>query len=92
MCEDDENNEPVDVPKNVLEDFPVEHLSDGFRVQTARQMFIIRPKESSAENWVGQIVEVMFGDPDDVDEEEERDYSDFLEGYNEVTSDKPEDA
>ena len=48
---------------------------------------MLKPKESSAENWVEAITEVMFDDADaEVSPDNEiRDYDDFLTGYNDVT-------
>ena len=89
-----DEDEPVDIPKDLLEGFAVESLSDGFEVMTARHQYILRPKESSAEAWVEQITEVMFDNPDDDNpppDDEVRDYNDFLVGYNEtVPDDEPE--
>ena len=71
----------------------VDALEDGFEIRTARHLYVLKPKESSAENWLEAITEVMF---DNADEEippdaEERDYDDFLIGYNDVkASDEPE--
>ena len=90
-----EEDETVDIPKNLLEDFAVEQLSDGFEVLTARHKYVLKPKESSAEDWVEQITEVMFDHQDDEipPDDEARDYTDFLAGNNDIVpSDKPEDA
>ena len=90
-----EEDESVDIPKNLLEDFAVEQLSDGFEVKTARHNYILKPKESSAEDWVEQITEVMFDNADDdiPPDDAARDYNDFLAGNNDIVpSDKPEDA
>ena len=90
-----EEDETVDIPKNLLEDFAVEQLSDGFEVLTARHKYVLKPKESSAEDWVEQITEVMFdnADEDIPPDDAARDYDDFLAGNNDIVpSDKPEDA
>jgi len=85
------NEEDVvtEIPDALKEGFVDDALTDGFEIETARQRYILRPKESSAEAWVERITEVMF---DDVDTEvppddETRDYGDFLVGYNGVTGD-----
>ena len=57
--------------------------------------YILKPKESSAEDWVEQITEVMFDNADDdiPPDDAARDYNDFLAGNNDIVpSDKPEDA
>jgi len=79
----------VDIPEALREGFVDDALSDGFEIRTARNLYILRPKESSAEAWVERITEVMFDDIDgDVPPDDEtRDYNDFLIGYNTVTGD-----
>ena len=87
--------EAVDIPQSLLEGFAVDSLEDGFEIRTARQLYVLKPKESSAENWVEAITEVMFENADadgQVPADDEiRDYDDFLIGYNDVkASDEPE--
>jgi hypothetical protein len=88
-----EEGEAVDIPKDLLEGFAVESLSDGFEIRTARHQYILHPKESSAEDWVEQVTEVMFDNPDDehvAPDDETRDYNDFLVGYNDTVPDDQE--
>jgi myosin heavy subunit len=84
-----EDDMGVEIPDELKEGFVDDKLSDGFEIRTARQLYILRPKESSAEAWVERITEVMFDDQDgDVPPDDEtRDYNDYLVGYNAVTAD-----
>merc|ERR1719473_1734833 len=50
-----EDDVTVEVPEALREGFFDDALSDGFEVRTARQLYILRPKESSAEAWVERI-------------------------------------
>ena len=76
----------MDIPEKLLEGFSVDTLSDGFEIRTARQVYQLKPKETSAESWIEAITEVMFDDGDaGAGDEENRDYNDFLTGYNDVT-------
>ena len=54
--------EVVDIPPALLEGFSVDALTDGFEIRTARQLYMLKPKESSAEAWIEAITEVMFDD------------------------------
>ena len=86
--------ETVDIPQSLLEGFAVEELEDGFEIRTARHLYVLKPKESSAENWVEAITEVMF-DADEgeiANDEEVRQYGDFLVGYNDVVGETGEAA
>lgn len=86
--------ETVDIPPSLLEGFAVEELEDGFEIRTARHLYVLKPKESSAENWVEAITEVMF-DADEgeiANDEEVRQYGDFLVGYNDVVGETGEAA
>ena len=80
--------EVVDIPPALLEGFSVDALTDGFEIRTARQSYMLKPKESSAEAWIEAITEVMFDDGGEEPAQDEalRDYGDFLTGYNEVTA------
>ena len=75
-----------EIPAALTEGFVDDALADGFEIRTARQLYILRPKESSAEAWVETITEVMFDNADDEipPDDETRDYNDFLIGYNDV--------
>ena len=89
----DDELEVVDIPAALREGFVDDQLADGFEIRTARQVYQLRPKESSAEAWVEHITEVMFQSNEEVDEEEARDYNDHLVGYNDVVaSNDPESA
>ena len=52
--------EEVDIPQSLLEGFAVDSLDDGFEIRTARQVYKLKPKESSADVWIEAITEVMF--------------------------------
>ena len=41
------------------------NLEDGFEIRTARHLYVLKPKEASAENWVEAITEVMFDTPEE---------------------------
>ena len=84
-----EDDVTVEVPEPLREGFVDDALSDGFEIRTARHLYVLRPKESSAEAWVERITEVMFDDMDGEvpPDDETRDYGDFLIGYNSVTQD-----
>ena len=79
--------EAVDIPAALLEGFSVDSLTDGFEIRTARQLYQLKPRESSSEVWIEAISEVMFDDPNQevAPDDEIRDYNDFLTGYNDVT-------
>ena len=79
--------EAVDIPSALLEGFSVDSLTDGFEIRTARQLYQLKPRESSSEVWIEAISEVMFDDPNQevAPDDEIRDYNDFLTGYNDVT-------
>jgi len=73
----------VDIPAALLDGFATDQLTDGFEIRTARHLYMLKPKESSAETWIEAITEVMF--------EEDKEgggtkYDDFLTGYNSVTA------
>ena len=70
-----------EIPPALLEGF-AETPTEGFEIRTARQTYMLLPKESSAETWIEAISEVMFDDGDDGGEQQ---YGDFLTGYNDVT-------
>ena len=77
--------EAVDIPSALLDDFAVDALEDGFEIRTARHKYILKPKETSADVWMENITDVMFDSvEDDANDEEVRDYGDFLVGYNDV--------
>ena len=84
----------VEIPEALREGFAEDALEDGFEIRTARHLYVLKPKESSAENWVEAITEVMFDTPEEelANDEEVRDYNDFLVGYNEVVSTETGDS
>ena len=51
-----EEEEAVDIPAALLEGFSVDSLSDGFEIRTARHLYMLKPKESSAEAWIEMVM------------------------------------
>jgi len=72
-----------EIPPELLTGFD-EAPTEGFEIRTARQVYRLLPKETSAEAWIEAITEVMFDDGDDGGGEQV--YDDFLTGYNDVTA------
>jgi len=71
-----------------------------FEIRTPRHLYLLQPRGDdsstpiSATGWVERITEVMLAadEDDDMPSGQDRDYNDFISGYNEVVPDMPAGA